>query len=207
MRHGISRVAAALTGVALIAGGFSGAVWAQSARTWDPPAAARYLDKRQSWWQPWYVARLDHNTVCISCHTVLPYAFARPVLRAARGETTLTSGERNILASVEKRVNEWSEVQPYYSEKSGVGKSAQSRSTESVLNAVLLASYDSREEHVRPVTRTAFNNAFALQQSSGWLELARLQAGAVGDGRFGIFRRDSAATPGKESPGRFCKGP
>lgn len=167
MKHEMSRVAALLTGLVLVAGGSDRAVWAENAASWDPRAAAHYLDKRESWWQSWYRARLDHNTVCVSCHTVVPYAFVRPALRAANGETTPTSAERNMLGWIEKRVNDWSEVLPYYSEQRGVGKSAQSRSTESVLNAVVLASYDSRGAQVRPVTRTAFNNAWALQEASG----------------------------------------
>ena len=167
MKHKISCVTAVVIGLMLVAAGSDRAVSAENAGTWDPRAAAQYLDKRESWWQPWYRSRIDHNTVCVSCHTVLPYAFARSALRAVIGETMPTSAERNMLGWVEKRVNDWSEVLPYYSEQRGVGKAAQSRSTESVLNALVLASYDSRERQVRPVTRIAFNNAWALQEASG----------------------------------------
>jgi squalene-hopene/tetraprenyl-beta-curcumene cyclase len=140
---------------------------AQEPHGWNPQAAAHYLDRREAWWESWYRARLDHNTLCISCHTVLPYAMARPALRAMTGESELTSYEKIMLDNVEKRVNDWSEMLPYYSEARGVGKAAQSRATESVLNAVLLAAYDSRQGRLQAVTRTAFNNAWALQEPSG----------------------------------------
>lgn len=167
MKHKIACVIGVLIGLGLSSAGPDRALGAENSGTWDPLAAEHYLDKRESWWQPWYRARIDHNTVCVSCHTVIPYAFVRPALRAANGETTPTSAERNMLGWVEKRVNDWSEVLPYYSEERGVGKAAQSRSTESILNAVVLASYDGRGGQVRPVTRTAFNNAWALQEASG----------------------------------------
>jgi hypothetical protein len=41
-------------------------------------AAAVYLDKRLDWWVHWPSAARNHDTSCVSCHTVLPYALARP---------------------------------------------------------------------------------------------------------------------------------
>ncbi len=134
---------------------------------WSPQAAAHYLDHRESWWQFWTEARLDHGTTCVSCHTVLPYALARPALRRVDGETAPTAAEQRLLASVEQRVNNWSEMQPYYSEAVGVGKAAQSRSTESVLNVLILAAYDTQQGQVRAVTQAAFDAAWALQQPTG----------------------------------------
>ena len=73
-----------------------------------------------------------------------------------------------MLASVEKRVGEWAEMVPFYSdEKNGAGKTAESHATEAVLNAVILASYDRAQ--VRPITRKAFGNAWALQETDGAL--------------------------------------
>src|SRR5215469_1202689 len=54
--------------------------------TWDKAAAAKYLDSREVWWQAWPPAQKDHETVCISCHTNVPYALARPLLRKSLGE-------------------------------------------------------------------------------------------------------------------------
>lgn len=137
---------------------------------WNPQAAAQYLDHRENWWQFWPSARLDHGTLCVSCHTVLPFAFARPALRRLNGETAPTAAEQRLLTSVEQRVNDWSEMQPYYSEARGVGKAAQSRSTESILNVLVLATYDGQQGQVRSVTQTAFDNAWALQQpTGGWI--------------------------------------
>jgi hypothetical protein len=73
-----------------------------------------------------------------------------------------------MLQNVRKRVSLWSEVQPYYlDEKSGPGKSKESRSTEAVLNAFVLASEDRRDGHLSPLTRKAFDAAWALQIQSG----------------------------------------
>jgi hypothetical protein len=73
-----------------------------------------------------------------------------------------------VLANVRKRVSLWSEVEPYYLDSnSGPGKSKESRSTESVLNAVVLASNDAGRKDLDPLTRKAFDNAWALQIKSG----------------------------------------
>jgi len=135
---------------------------------WNPQAAARFLDDRETWWQAWPRAQKDHGTLCISCHTVVPYAMARPGLRRALTDSAMTTPEQTMLASVEKRVTDWAEMAPFYSdEKYGRGKAAESRATEAVLNAVILASYDRAQGRLRPVTRTAFANAWALQEKDG----------------------------------------
>ena len=46
--------------------------------SWSGKAAAAYLDGRMVWWMGWKVAARDHETFCVSCHTVVPYAMARP---------------------------------------------------------------------------------------------------------------------------------
>jgi hypothetical protein len=138
--------------------------------TWDRHAAARYLDERQVWWQGWPHAQKDHGTLCISCHTSVPYAMARPALRRELSETAMPATEKVMLDSIEKRVSRWPEMTPFYSDAGyGPGKTAQSHSTEAVLNAVILASYDARQGHLRPITRTAFDAAWALQlDTGGW---------------------------------------
>lgn len=130
--------------------------------------AASYLDSREVWWQAWPRAQKDHGTVCISCHTVVPYALARPALEGALRETARTAPETAMLASVEKRVSQWPTMIPFYSDAAnGPGKTVEARATEAVLNAVILASYDARQGHLRPITRTAFDEAWALQETSG----------------------------------------
>ncbi len=73
-----------------------------------------------------------------------------------------------MLADVEKRVRSWDTMLPFYSdEKYGEGKEIESRNAESVLNAVILASYDARRGQLSEVTRMAFDHAWALQSQTG----------------------------------------
>jgi squalene-hopene/tetraprenyl-beta-curcumene cyclase len=134
---------------------------------WDATRAADYLDSRELWWQGWAPAQKDHGTICISCHTVVPYAMARPTLRQAVDKTAMSAPEKVLIDSVEKRVRNWTEMAPFYSDLDGRDKAAQSRATEAVLNAVILASYDVRQGYLRPITRTAFDAAWALQEREG----------------------------------------
>lgn len=135
---------------------------------WSPAEACTYLDKREVWWQSWPRAKKEKGTVCVSCHTVVPYALARPILRHSQGQAAQTPEEARMLASVEERVSEWQQMAPAYPDaRYGPGKSAQSRATEAVLNAVILASYDAGRDRLSPVTREAFDEAWALQEQSG----------------------------------------
>lgn len=141
-----------------------------AAPDWDRDAAARYLDSREAWWQTWDRAQKDHGTLCVSCHTQLPFALARPILREMIYEPGVAppSPETAMLASVEKRVRMWNEVQPFYSDAVyGAGKEIESRNAESVLNAIILDSYDARQGHLREITRLAFDNMWALQAKTG----------------------------------------
>ena len=134
---------------------------------WNQPAAAKYLDARELWWQSWAPAQRDHGTSCVSCHTVVPYALSRPALNSSLDEQP-SAAERTMMERVEKRVNLWNQVDPFYKDASnGPGKSVESRSTESVLNTLILASYDAHQGHLRDVTRKAFNAAWTLQLKDG----------------------------------------
>ncbi len=135
-----------------------------SRHDWSPAAAANYLDYREAWWQKWQPAQLEKGTVCISCHTVVPYAFVRPALRRRLGETELTPFEAKMLGSIETRVNEWGQMKPYYRDPA---HEIPSHSTEAVLNALVLAAYRVDDDRLSPVTRRAFNNAWMLQETAG----------------------------------------
>jgi squalene-hopene/tetraprenyl-beta-curcumene cyclase len=137
---------------------------------WNPQQAANYLDSREVWWQQWQPAQKDHGTVCISCHTTIPYALARPALQQQLHEPTTPPTETALLTSVKTRVTRWPEMIPFYSDAgSGPGKTAQSHATEAVMNAIILTSYDLHQPHLSPVTRTALDNAWALQlPTGGW---------------------------------------
>jgi squalene-hopene/tetraprenyl-beta-curcumene cyclase len=135
---------------------------------WNPKTAARYLDAREQWWQAWPGSHRDQGTICISCHTAVPYAIVRPILRKDLEETEITGPEKFLMDSVEKRVSHWQEMTPFYSDEgTGPGKTAQSHATEAVLNAVILASRDSWLGKLSPITRTALEEAWALQEVSG----------------------------------------
>jgi squalene-hopene/tetraprenyl-beta-curcumene cyclase len=140
----------------------------QSAARWNRTAAAQYLDSREVWWQHWSRAQRDHQTVCISCHTVVPYALARPLLRGQSDEPDFAPPERVMYDDVAKRVTLWQDVEPFYKDgKAGPTKSIESRSTEAVLNSLILASYDSRKGRLSELTKSAFQDAWALQRHSG----------------------------------------
>ena len=139
------------------------------AATWNPQAAAAYLDQRQGWWQSWPKAARDHGTVCVSCHTALPYALVRPELRATLSERDTAGPERRLMADVVTRVRAWSEVKPFYGDSTAAGaqKAIESRGTEAVLNALILASRDQRTGTGSSDARLALSNMFALQHASG----------------------------------------
>ena len=136
--------------------------------SWDQKAAAAYLDQRQSWWMEWPRAARDHGTFCVSCHTAVPYALSRPALRKALAEEAPSVNERRLLDNVTKRVRLWKEVAPFYSDADrGAYKTAESRGTESVLNALILASNEAQNRELSNDARAAFDNMWAEQQVKG----------------------------------------
>src|SRR5438309_10775998 len=138
------------------------------AKSWDPQAAAAYLDRRIEWWMGWSGAARDRGTFCFSCHTAVPYALARSSLRAALVEVAPTAPERQLMDDVRQRVRLWSATRPFYTdERHGPGKSAQSRGTEAVLSALMLAWDDARRARLGADTRAALDNMWAVQQASG----------------------------------------
>jgi squalene-hopene/tetraprenyl-beta-curcumene cyclase len=145
---------------------------AHARNSWDQKTAAAYLDQRAGWWMGWQRAARDHDTFCVSCHTTVPYAMSRPALRTALAEQGLSPNERRLLENVTKRVRLWKEVAPFYTDADrGVYKSVESRGTESVLNALILASNDAsngvQSGHLSDATRAAFEHMWAEQQTTG----------------------------------------
>ncbi|MGB6264810.1 MAG: hypothetical protein WBF56_03630 [Candidatus Acidiferrales bacterium] len=136
--------------------------------SWNQKAAAAYLDRREDVWMQWPGASRDHGTFCVSCHTVVPYILARPGLSSALAQPSVTPEETALFDNVSKRVRLWSQVAPYYADAGyGHHKSEQSRGTESVLNALILASRDAQSGYLAADTRQAFANMWALQLTSG----------------------------------------
>jgi squalene-hopene/tetraprenyl-beta-curcumene cyclase len=135
---------------------------------WDAKSATAYLDQREAWWMSWEGAKRDHGTFCVSCHTVVPYLLSRPALRQPLAEDGPSIYERRIIANVRKRVESWKDMAPYYTDQNdGPHKTDESRATESVLNALILASYDAREGKLSEETRTALGTMWAFQMSTG----------------------------------------
>jgi squalene-hopene/tetraprenyl-beta-curcumene cyclase len=138
------------------------------AAAWDRTTAAAYLDSRQAWWRTWPNAARDHGTSCVSCHTTLGYALARPALRDALGEAGPTAAETGLIGDVTTRVTLWTEVEPFYPDQTvGLPKTSESRGTEAILNAVILASRDARDGRLSDDTRHAFENLWNLQFTRG----------------------------------------
>jgi squalene-hopene/tetraprenyl-beta-curcumene cyclase len=143
-------------------------VSAAKARMWSERAAATYLDGREADWQAWDRPRKDRATLCVSCHTQASYGLARPVLHKAMNDERQSPAEQAFLASIRKRVTQWSQMQPFYSDiSSGPGKEIESHNSEAVLNAFILSSYDRYSGHLSDITRTALDNAWALQSKTG----------------------------------------
>jgi squalene-hopene/tetraprenyl-beta-curcumene cyclase len=134
-------------------------------------AAAEYLDTRLDWWVHWPNAARDHDTSCVSCHTALPYALARPALHRILDEPEPAPAERIMLANVTKRVRLWKEVEPFYPDQTrGLPKTSESRGTESVLNALVLSAHDASTAVLSDDARLAFSNMWALQFKAGELK-------------------------------------
>lgn len=145
---------------------------------WDAKSAADYLDTRATWWMDSKTAARDRGTFCISCHTAVPYALARPALRKMLAEDEAPANEQRLLANVTKRVRFWSEVAPFYSDdkqlpvkaidaRPGDIKAKESRGTEAILNALILASNDASTESLSDDARIAFRNLWSLQEKTG----------------------------------------
>src|SRR5215831_918553 len=125
-----------LIGFLILTGAVASAIAQRPAATIPTPelrAAAVYLDNRLDWWVHWPNAARDHDTSCVSCHTALPYALARPALHRVLVETEPAAPELILLTNVTKRVRLWKEVEPFYPDQTrGLPKTSESRGTESV---------------------------------------------------------------------------
>jgi len=163
----VARIAV-LCGMALAGLGCSHGQSATSDSSWDRKGAAAYLDRRMEWWIGWKNSARDHGTFCVSCHTAVPYALARPALRAALAEPAPTVPERRLMDDVRRRVRLWSETSPFYPDQyAGPGKGAESRGSEAVLSALLLAWNDAGTGQLSADTVTAFDHMWAEQHPSG----------------------------------------
>jgi len=139
-----------------------------TSRGFDAKAAARYLDARADAWAVWPNAQRDRGTFCISCHTTLPYALARPALHDALGEREPSPAESKILGNLLTRARNWRDVEPFYPDQTrGIPKTSESRAIEAVMNAVVLSRRDARSGHLSEEARTALDVMWSLQMKTG----------------------------------------
>ena len=137
-------------------------------QSFDAKAAAAYLDSRAEWWSTWQSAARDQGTFCISCHTTLPYALARPALRATLGEGDASTTESKILGNLLTRARNYRDIEPFYPDQTrGIPKTSESRAIEAVMNAVVLSRRDARAGHLSDDGRTALGVMWSLQMKTG----------------------------------------
>jgi squalene-hopene/tetraprenyl-beta-curcumene cyclase len=170
-----------------VACAFAGDTSAPIARSgpWSARAAAAYLDSRVSWWIDWSHAERDHQTFCVSCHTVVPYAMVRASLRGDLEEQAPSSIEKTVLENVSKRVRMWEAVDPFY----GGVHALESRGTEAVLNALILVANETSSGSLSSDTRLAFDHMWAEQlrvgsSAGGWPWLQFKNAPWEGDSEY-----------------------
>src|SRR5262245_41237955 len=139
-----------------------------TSRGFDAKAAARYLDARADAWSVWPNAQRDRGTFCISCHTTLPYALARPELHEALGEHQPSMAESKILSNLLTRARNWRDVEPFYPDQTrGIPKTSESRAIEAVMNAVVLSRRDARTGPLSEEARSALDVMWSLQMKTG----------------------------------------
>ncbi len=142
---------------------------------WDPQAAAKYLDDRMDLWfdKARKLRTGQGNTSCASCHNTVPYALARPALRKAAGMSQPMPQEAKLLDETLRRVDTYGSHEQIFK-----SKDEQSRGTEAVLNVLVLAGEDARQNRqVRgEPTRKALEELWKEQRADGawdWLDLGQ----------------------------------
>jgi squalene-hopene/tetraprenyl-beta-curcumene cyclase len=139
--------------------------------------AIGYLDARQEAWAGFARAGRGEGAdriTCVSCHTGIGYALARPALGAyAEGPGGApAAAEARTRAATHLRVAHWSELDSPRFElmyDSDDQKKVESRGTEAVLNALVLARGDATLGRTEPsaATRAALGHLWATQTIAG----------------------------------------
>ena len=118
---------------------------------WDRTKAGQYLDQRGEEWFNFGSAHRGQGSStssCISCHSLLSFALARPVLRRLSDEKVPTKFETRLLEQTKSRVANWDKLEaPAFQLMYDFDddKKKQSRGTEAVLNTLVL-SFDDRSQ-------------------------------------------------------------
>ncbi len=141
---------------------------AEEPLTWSPAQAAAYLDSRATWWSTWSGAARDHGTFCMSCHTTLPYALARPLLRVTLHEAGPSPAEGRVMDNLLTRVRLGAAAEPFYPDQTrGIPKTSESRAIEAVMNAVVLSRRDAATGRLSEEGRVALSTMWGLQMKVG----------------------------------------
>src|SRR5256885_16872851 len=88
---------------------------------WDREGAAKYLDERMdAWFANAKKLRTGQGvTTCVSCHTVVPYALSRPVLRRAMHVRPRTPQKGGRVGGGCRRVGTHHRHQAFYDGRGG----------------------------------------------------------------------------------------
>jgi hypothetical protein len=93
---------------------------------------------------------------------------ARSTLGTISSSGGVSIQEERLLDDVRKRTELWDQIDPYYhSDDRAPDRTAQSRGTEAVLNALVLASHDARIGRLSQTARTAFEHMWSTQLTTG----------------------------------------
>ena len=180
---------------------------------WDRTKASQYLDRRGEEWFNFGAAHRGQgaSTIsCISCHSLLSYELARPVLRRLSNENQPTKLETRILEETKRRVSNWDQLdtatfQLFYDFDED--KKKQSWGTESVLNALVLSRDDRFQGRLEPSedTKKALSILWATQITAGrtqrLLGVAQLRARTLGVGGSRYLGASIAAIAVGTAPG------
>jgi squalene-hopene/tetraprenyl-beta-curcumene cyclase len=186
--------------------------------SWKKAEAGQYLDERAKTWFSFSSAGRGEaatKTACVSCHTIVPYALARPALRRLTGADQPTDFEVKLLVQTKMRVEHWEELDsPTYRLLYDFNeqKKKESWGTEAVLNAFLLAGDDRYQGRRGPSdsTRRALANLWRAQASEGaqqgswdWLDFKVEPWESAGARYFGAAQAAVAVgtAPGYYTPG------
>ena len=144
-------------------------------KVWDQAKAAVYLDARGDQWFNFGSSQRGtgaNKSSCISCHSLLSYALARPVLRQISNDKLPTKWETRLLDQTRSRVANWDKLETETFQLMydfDDAKKKQSRGTEAVLNALVLAREDLFQGRKKPSadTKKAIEILWATQISDG----------------------------------------
>ena len=127
-----------------------------------------------AWWANAKTLKTDGGeTRCLSCHTALPYVWARQALRRSQAATPPTPHEQRVLEQVARRVGYRADDQPYYDHTDA--KKVESRGVEAIINAVVFTGLDGDaiSSETQPLVSAAMKRLWEVQRPDGawdWLD-------------------------------------